>query len=134
MTNTRPLNKLIEQLHEVKPQLSEAARPLGQLSNFDVVQRKRFGDEIMVRAYRPADRPVVRGLHRNAQGYGHVGTDCETVLNAMTDVAKPSRHHVWVTEAEGQVIAAKPPHDPRSWADTTAGFDSPDDRRGTTQA
>lgn len=106
MTSTKLLDELIEQLPEVNRQLSEAARPSGQLSNSDLVQRKRFDDEILVRTYRPADRSVVRGLHRNVQGFGHAGIDCETVLNAMTDVAKPSRHHVWVAEAEGQVIAA----------------------------
>ena len=62
--------------------------------------------DIEIRAYRPLDGSVVLGLHRNGKAYGHADADCETVVKAMADVPLPSRHHIWVAEADGQIIAA----------------------------
>ncbi|MGA2500029.1 MAG: hypothetical protein ABSH20_20010 [Tepidisphaeraceae bacterium] len=46
MSNTTPLSELIEQLHDVNRQLSEAARPLDRLSELNFQQRSQLGDQI----------------------------------------------------------------------------------------
>lgn len=46
MPDTTPLSELIERLHEVNRQLSEAARPLDHPADLDLEQREQLGKQI----------------------------------------------------------------------------------------